>query len=125
MRHRVPLGTCSNGEFSILERRDSKCPTPLYIVRDVQFSMPIMNPQDESEIRAIIALHREIEEKKKEISKRLAVIRDRERAIGNQDALMFVVDGEIWQMKRWAEIEPMVTPLSFDAWCLQYKGKAL
>jgi hypothetical protein len=38
---------------------------------------------------------------------------------------MFVVDGEIWQMKRWAELEEMVTPLSFDAWCLQYKGKAL
>jgi hypothetical protein len=29
-----------------------------------------MNPQDETEIRAIIALHREIEDKKKEISKR-------------------------------------------------------
>ena len=84
-----------------------------------------MNPQDESEIRDIITLHREIEEKKKEVSKRLGVIRDRERAIGNQDALMFVVDGEIWQMKRWAEIEQRVTPLSFDAWCLQYKGKAL
>ena len=84
-----------------------------------------MNPQDESEIRAIIALHREIEEKKKEVSKRLGVIRDRERAIGNQDALMFVVDGEIWQMKRWAEIEERVTRLSFDAWCLQCKGKAL
>ena len=87
--------------------------------------MLIMNPQDESEIRAIIALHREIEEKKKEVSKRLGVIRDRERAIGNQDALMFVVDGEIWQMKRWAEIEERVTRLSFDAWCLQCKGKAL
>jgi hypothetical protein len=36
-----------------------------------------MNPQDETEIRAIIALHREIEDKKKEISKRLGVIRDR------------------------------------------------
>jgi hypothetical protein len=87
--------------------------------------MLIMNPQDESEIRAIIALHREIEEKKKEVSKRLGVIRDRERATGNQDALMFVVDGEIWQMKRWAELEQRVTPHSFDAWCLQYKGKAL
>jgi hypothetical protein len=84
-----------------------------------------MNPQDESEIRAIIALHREIEEKKKEVSKRLGVIRDRERAIGNPNALMFVVDGEIWQMKRWAEIEERVTSLSFDAWCLQYKSKAL
>ena len=70
-------------------------------------------------------MHREIEEKKKEVSKRLGVIRDRERAIGNQDALMFVVDGEIWQMKRWAEIEERVTRLSFDAWCLQCKGKAL
>jgi hypothetical protein len=29
-----------------------------------------MNPEDEAEIRAIIALHREIEDKKKEISKR-------------------------------------------------------
>ena len=87
--------------------------------------MLIMNPQDESEIRAIITLHREIEEKKKEVSKRLGVIRDRERATGNRDTLMFVVDGEIWQMKRWAELEEMVTPLSFDAWCLQYKGKAL
>jgi len=84
-----------------------------------------MNPQDETEIRAIIALHREIEDKKKEISKRLGVIRDRERATGNQDALMFVVDGEIWEMRRWAELEESVTPLSFDAWCLQYKGKAL
>jgi hypothetical protein len=84
-----------------------------------------MNPQDESEIRAIISLHREIEEKKKEVSTRLGVIRDRERATGNQDALMFVVDGEIWQMKRWAELEQRVTPRSFDAWCLQYKGKAL
>ena len=54
-----------------------------------------MNPQDESEIRAIIALHGEIEEKKKEVSKRLGVIRDRERATGNRDTLMFVVDGEI------------------------------
>jgi hypothetical protein len=85
----------------------------------------LMNPQDESEIRAIIALHREIAEKKKEVSKRLGVIRGRERASGNKDALMFVVDGEIWQMKRWAELEEMVTPLSFDAWCLEYKGKAL
>ena len=84
-----------------------------------------MNSRDESQIRAIITLHREIEEKKKEISKRLGVIRDRERGTGNNDALMFVVDGEIWQMKRWAEIEEPVTPLSFDAWCLQYKGKAL
>jgi hypothetical protein len=84
-----------------------------------------MNPQDESEIRAIIALHREIEEKKKEVSKRLGVIRDRERATGNKDALMFVVDREIWQMKRWTELEQRVTPLSFDAWCLQCKGKAL
>jgi hypothetical protein len=84
-----------------------------------------MNPHDESEIRAIISLHREIEEKKREVSKRLGVIRDRERATGNKDALMFVVDGEIWQLKRWAELEQMVTPLSFDAWCLQYKGKAL
>ena len=33
-----------------------------------------MNPHDESEIRAIITLHREIEEKKKEVSKRLGVI---------------------------------------------------
>jgi hypothetical protein len=70
-------------------------------------------------------LHREIEEKKKEVSKRLGVIRDRERATGNQDTLMFVVDGEIWQMKRWPELEQRVTPLSFGAWCLQYKGKAL
>ena len=46
-------------------------------------------------------------------------------ATGNNDALMFVVDGEIWQMKRWAEIEERITPLSFDAWCLQYNGKAL
>jgi hypothetical protein len=84
-----------------------------------------MNPQDESEIRAIIALHREIEEKKKEVSKRLGVIRDRERATGNQHTLMFVVDGEIWQMNRWAELEEAVTPHSFNAWCLQYKGKAL
>ena len=84
-----------------------------------------MNPQDEAEIRAIIALRREIEDKKKEISKRLGVIRDRERATGNEDALMFVVDGEIWEMRRWAESEESVTPLSFDAWCLQYKGKAL
>jgi hypothetical protein len=84
-----------------------------------------MNPQDESEIRDIITLHREIEEKKKEVSKRLAVIRDRERASGNKDALMFVVGGEIWQLKRWAELEEMVTPLSFDEWCLQYIGKAL
>ena len=84
-----------------------------------------MNPQDETEIRAIIALHREIEDKKKEISKRLGVIRDRERATGNQDALMFVVDGEIWEMRRWAELEEGVTPLSFDAWCLQYKGEVL
>ena len=84
-----------------------------------------MNPHDEAEIRAIIALHREIVEKKKEVSKRLGVIRDGERATRNNDALMFVVDGEIWQMKRWAEIEEPVTPLSFDAWCLQYKGKAL
>jgi hypothetical protein len=80
----------------------------------------VMNPHDESEIRAIISLHREIEEKKKEISKRLAVIRDGERATGNNDVLMFVVDGEIWQMKRWAELEQRVTPLSFDEWCLQY-----
>jgi hypothetical protein len=87
--------------------------------------MLIMNPQDESEIRAIISLHREIEEKKKEVSKRLGVIRDRERATGNQDALMFVVDGEIWQMKRWAELEQRVTRHTFDAWCLRYKGKAL
>jgi hypothetical protein len=50
---------------------------------------------------------------------------DRERATGNQDALMFVADGEIWEMKRRAELEESVTPLSFDAWCLQYKGKAL
>jgi hypothetical protein len=84
-----------------------------------------MNPQDETEIRAIIALQREIEEKKREVSKRLSVIRDRERANGNKDALMFVVDGEIWQIKRWAELEQRVTPVSFDAWCLQYKGKAL
>jgi hypothetical protein len=84
-----------------------------------------MNSRDESEIRAIITLHREIEEKKKEISKRLGVIRDRERGTGNNDALMFVVDGEIWQMKRWTELEQRVTPLSFDAWCLQYKGKPL
>jgi hypothetical protein len=97
----------------------------LSIVSDVQFSMLIMNPQDESEIRAIISLHREIEEKKKEVSKRLGVICDRERATGNQEALMFVVDGEIWQMKRWAELEQRVTPRSFDAWCLHYKGKAL
>jgi hypothetical protein len=46
----------------------------------------IMNPQDETEIRAIIALHRKIEDKKKEISKLLGVIRDRERATGNKDA---------------------------------------
>ena len=84
-----------------------------------------MNPQDETEIRTIVALQREIEEKKKEVSKRLSVIRNRERAAGNKDALMFVIDGEIWQMKRWAELEQRVTPLSFDAWCLQYKGKAL
>jgi len=38
-----------------------------------------MNPHDESEIRAIVTLHREIEEKKKEVSQRLCVIRDRER----------------------------------------------
>ena len=44
----------------------------------------------------LLSLHREIEEKKKEVSKRLSVIRDRERAIGNKDALTFVVDGEIW-----------------------------
>jgi hypothetical protein len=85
----------------------------------------LMNPQDESEIRAIIALHKEFEEKKKEVSKGLGVIRDRKRATGNKDALMFVVDGEIWQMKRWAEVEQRVTRLSFDAWCLQYIGKAL
>jgi hypothetical protein len=84
-----------------------------------------MNPEDEAEIRAIIALHREIEDKKKEISKRLGVIRDRERAAGNKNALMFVVDSEIWEMGRWAELEERVTPLSFEAWCLQYKGKAL
>jgi hypothetical protein len=84
-----------------------------------------MNPEDEAEIRAIIALHREVEDKKKEISKQLGVIRDRERATGNKDALMFVVDGEIWEMKRWAELEKRVTPLSFEAWCLQYKGKTL
>jgi hypothetical protein len=84
-----------------------------------------MNPQDEAEIRAIIALRREIEDKKKEISKRLGVIRDRERATGNEDALMFVVDGEIWKMGRWAELGERVTPLSFEVWCLQYKGKAL
>jgi hypothetical protein len=84
-----------------------------------------MNPQDETEIRAIITLHKEIEEKKKEVSKRLGVIRDRERATGNKDVLMFVVDGEIWQMKRSAELEQRVTLLSFDAWCLQFKGKAL
>jgi hypothetical protein len=38
---------------------------------------------------------------------------------------MFVVDGEIWKMTRWTELEETVTPLSFDAWCIQYKGKAL
>ena len=92
--------------------RDSKCPTPLPIVRDgAILDAALMNPHDESEIRAIITLHREIEEKKKEVSKRLGVIRDRERATGNNDALMFVVDGEIWQMKRWAELEQRVTPL--------------
>jgi hypothetical protein len=64
-----------------------------------------MNPQDEAEIRAIITLHREIEEKKKEVSKRLGVIRDRERGAGNQHTLMFVVDGEIWQMKRLVRAE--------------------
>ena len=71
-----------------------------------------MTPHDEPEIRAIITLHREIEEKKKEVSERLGVIRDRERATGNNDALMFVVDGEIWQMKRWTELEQRVTPHS-------------
>jgi hypothetical protein len=85
----------------------------------------LMSPQDEAEIRVIIALHREIEEKKKDIFKRLGVIRDRERASENKDALMFVVDGEILEMGRWAELAERVTPVSFEAWCLQYRGKAL
>jgi hypothetical protein len=46
-----------------------------------------MNPKDQTPIRAIIPLKREIEEKQKEVSKRLGVIRDRERATGNKDAL--------------------------------------
>jgi nitrite reductase/ring-hydroxylating ferredoxin subunit len=66
-----------------------------------------MNPHDEAEIRAINTLHREIEEKKKEVSKRLGFIRDRERATGNQNALMFVVDGEIFGIANSTSFAPL------------------
>jgi hypothetical protein len=64
-----------------------------------------MTPETEKEIREILALQREIEDKKAEVSKRLAVIRDRE----GEDTNMIVIDGELWKITRWGELLGPIT----------------
>ena len=78
-----------------------------------------MTPETENEIRAILALQKEIEAKKAEVSKRLAVIRDRE----SEDTNMIVIDGELWKITCWGELRGPITAESFPASCLASRGK--
>jgi uncharacterized DUF497 family protein len=55
----------------------------------------------ESEIRAILALQQEIEQKKSEVSKRLEALRQESEKAGKDTRLRFVVDGELWELDRW------------------------
>jgi hypothetical protein len=76
-----------------------------------------MTPETQNEIRAILALQKEIEAKKAEVSKRLAVICDRE----SEDTDMIVIDGELWKITRWGELRGPITAESFPAWCRNYQ----
>ena len=78
-----------------------------------------MTPETEKEIREILALQKEIEDKKAQVSKRLAVIRDRE----GEDTNMIVIDGELWKITRWGELCGPITMERFSAWCLESRGK--
>jgi len=87
-------------------------------IRSLGFE-PNMTPEIEKEIRAILALQKEIEDKKAEVSKRLAVIRHRE----GEDTNMIVIDGELWKITRWGELRGPIRAESFSAWCLESRGK--
>ncbi len=78
---------------------------------------------DDAEIRAILELQREIALKKAQVSTRLNIICEREKAAGNQDKLLFNVDGDIWELARWVETPHNVA--EFKAWCLRRIGKTL
>jgi hypothetical protein len=78
-----------------------------------------MTPETEEEIREILALQKEVEDKKAEISKRLSVIRDRE----GEDTNMIVIDGELWKITCWGELLGPITAERVSAWCLESRGK--
>ena len=78
-----------------------------------------MTPETEEEIREILALQKEVEDKKAEVSKRLAVIRHRE----GEDTNMIVIDGELWKITRWGELPGPITAERFSEWCLESRGK--
>jgi hypothetical protein len=75
----------------------------------------------ESEIRAIIALQHEIEQKKSEVSKRLDALRQESEKVGKDKHLRFVIDGELWELDRWA-LEGAIRAEHFRAWKLVNKG---
>jgi hypothetical protein len=75
----------------------------------------------ESEIRTIIALQQEIEQKKSEVSKRLEALRQESEKGGKDKHLRFVIDGELWELDRWA-LEGAIGPEHFRAWKLVNKG---
>jgi hypothetical protein len=72
----------------------------------------------ESEIRAIIALQQEIEQKKSEVSKRLDALRQENEKVW---PLRFVIDGKLGEMERW-DPEGAIRPEHFRAWKLVNKG---
>jgi hypothetical protein len=78
-----------------------------------------MTPETEEEIREILVLQKEVEDKKAEVSKRLAVIRDRE----GEDTNMIVIDGELWKITRCGELLGPITAEKFSAWCLESRRK--
>jgi hypothetical protein len=78
-----------------------------------------MTPETEKEIRKILALQRDIEDKTAEVSKRLAAIRDRE----GEDTNMIVIDGELWKITRWGKLRGPITGENSSSWCLESRGK--
>ena len=74
-----------------------------------------------SEIRAILALQQEIEQKKSEVSKRLEALRQESEKAGKDTHLRFVIDGELWELDRW-EPQGAIGREHFLAWKLLNKG---
>ena len=77
--------------------------------------------KDEEQIRQVIALQKQIEENKKEVSQILTAIIKNNKLLSK--GCRIVLDGELWELGKWPYSS--IRPNQKDAWKLSNKGKVM